>query len=269
VGGLELGSLSAREHRRHLGGGIGLILQDPVTSLSPVVPIGRQITDGMRFHSGRRGRAARALAVDLLDQVGISEPRRRFDQFPHELSGGMRQRVLIAAALACEPTVLIADEATTALDVTVQKQILDLLGKLQEQRRMSVIIISHDLAVVAGRTRTLAVMYAGQIVETGRTRDVFSSPRHRYTTALLESIPDLNATPHSKVATIPGAPPRPNAMPAGCRFAPRCGAATEKCHHHEPGTTSAESSHLYRCWWPAEAQAQTPEPIEHHPARSS
>jgi oligopeptide/dipeptide ABC transporter ATP-binding protein len=195
--------------------------------------------------------------VSLLDQVGIPDPESRLKQYPFQLSGGMRQRVVIASALACDPAVLIADEATTALDVTVQKQILDLIRDIQVARNMSVVIISHDLGVVAGRTDQLAVMYAGQVIESGLTGQVFDRFRHQYTSALLQAIPDLDSQTHSRLLTIPGAPPRPSAERVGCPFAGRCVATTDVCREVTPLPTVDEASdeHWFRCHHPREVEA--------------
>jgi peptide/nickel transport system ATP-binding protein len=258
LNGANISALPKKEHRRILGAGIGMIFQDPMTSLNPVVPVGRQITEGMRFHKGIKGKEARELGIDLLRQVGVNDPEKRFDQYPHLLSGGMRQRVTIAAALACDPLVLIADEATTALDVTVQKQILDLLQSIQRDREMGLIIISHDLGVVAGRTDDIMVMYAGQTVEMAPTMVLFDSHRNRYTAALLRSMPMLSQQPHERLATIAGAPPQLGALPPGCRFAPRCGAAADECAAAVPDLTEATPGHLYRCIHPVDRAAAEP-----------
>jgi oligopeptide/dipeptide ABC transporter ATP-binding protein len=254
--GANIVGLPSREHRKVLGAGMGLVFQDPMTSLNPVVPIGRQITEGMRFHQGIKRGEARELGVDLLRQVGVSDPAKRYDQYPHQLSGGMRQRVTIAAALACDPQVLIADEATTALDVTVQKQILDLLQSIQADRHMGLIIITHDLGVVAGRTDDIAVMYAGQIVEKAPTTALFDAYRNRYTAALLRSMPRLSDEPHRKLATIAGSPPRLTALPSGCRFAPRCEFAQADCSAAPPPLVSDGPGHEYRCLHPAGSAGQ-------------
>ena len=233
-----------------------MVFQDPNRSLNPVVPIGRQITEGMRFHLGLDRKQARERAIDLLTQVGISEPKVRFRQYPHQLSGGMRQRVTIAAALACDPQILIADEATTALDATVQRQILDLLQRIQAERKMAMILISHDLGVVAGRTDDIAVMYVGQMVEIAPTRAAFEGCKHHYTHALLQSIPTLDHAPHSRVSTIAGSLPSLADLPPGCRFAPRCPAATVECTGADPGLRHDElEQHLYRCVWPVGSPA--------------
>jgi peptide/nickel transport system ATP-binding protein len=252
LNGENIARLPKKERRRILGAGIGLIFQDPMTSLNPVVPIGRQISEGMRFHQGLNRKEARERGIDLLRQVGVADPEKRFDHYPHQLSGGMRQRVTIAAALACDPQVLVADEATTALDVTVQKQILDLLQSIQQDRRMGLIIISHDLGVVAGRTDHIAVMYAGQIVEMAPTTVLFDAHRNRYTAALLRSTPHLDQRPHQRLATIPGAPPPLSLIPSGCRFAARCAFAEAACSAAAPELVVDTPGHLYRCIRPSE-----------------
>jgi peptide/nickel transport system ATP-binding protein len=247
---VDLTQLPKKEHRAKLGTGIALVFQDSATALNPVVPIGRQITEGMRFHLHLSRGEARDRAIELLTQVGISDPVERLNHYPHQLSGGMRQRVTIAIALACEPDVLIADEATTALDVTVQKQILDLLQQLQQEHHMAMMIITHDLGVVAGRTDEIAVMYAGQLVEHGPTRVLFKEHRHQYTAALLRSTPNLDQEPHSELTTIPGIPPRLADLPVGCRFAPRCAAATRECEAQDPALVADSPGHEYKCIWP-------------------
>ena len=258
--GVDLQSLPKKERRRTLGAGIGMVFQNPMTSLNPVVTIGRQITEGLRYHQ-KVGRAeARDRAIELLTQVGISDPVSRLKQYPYQLSGGMRQRVVIAAALACDPAVLIADEATTALDVTVQKQILDLMKRIQAERNMAVVIISHDLGVVAGRTDKIAVMYGGQVAESGPTAEVFDRHRHQYTAALLGAVPRLGQPIHSQMVTIPGSPRRPSLDPVGCAFAARCRAATDVCHADVPAPTPDEANvtHWYRCHHPCEIAGAGP-----------
>jgi peptide/nickel transport system ATP-binding protein len=251
--GTDVLSLPRTDRRRLLGRTVGMVFQNPQSSLNPVVPIGRQITEGLRYHHGIGRREARDRAVELLAQVGISDPAVRLNQYSFELSGGMCQRVTIAAALACEPQMLIADEATTALDVTVQKQILDLIAELQRSRTMSVVLISHDLGVVAGRSDDIAVMYAGQMVEKGPTAAVLESHRHRYTEALLQSRLELDSPPHSRVSTIAGAPPRPSPNPVGCRFSERCASSVAECIEHDPPLAEAGTGveHLHRCIRPA------------------
>jgi peptide/nickel transport system ATP-binding protein len=226
-----------------------MVFQDPMTSLNPVRRIGVQLTESMRYHLGTGRRAARARAVELLHLVGIPEPERRLDQYPHELSGGMRQRVTIAIALACDPKLLVADEPTTALDVTVQKQILDLLDRLQAELGMAMILITHDLGVVAGRAHRTAVMYAGRIVEMGDTTALFEETRHPYTEALLRSIPRIERPSHQELDAIPGRPPDMVGPAIGCPFAARCSYAEARCTTDDPLTTGT-ARHAWRCHLP-------------------
>jgi oligopeptide/dipeptide ABC transporter ATP-binding protein len=257
LNGTDLIGMPRKLRRKRLGREIAMVFQNPMTSLNPVVKVGRQISEGLRAHHGLNRHDARQRTIALLGDVGIPEPERRLSQYPHQLSGGMRQRVTIAAALASDPDVLIADEATTALDVTVQKQILVLLGQIQEQRKMAVIMISHDLGVVSGRTDDLIVMYGGQVVESGPTRDVFRRHSHRYTEALLRAVPSLESEPHGHFATIAGSPPQPTADFVGCRFARRCGQATDECREQTPPwVTSPTPGHGHRCIHPAEISQQ-------------
>jgi oligopeptide/dipeptide ABC transporter ATP-binding protein len=232
------------------GAEMAMVFQDPMTSLNPVHKIGRQITEGMRFHLGMDRRTATKNALHLLDAVGIPEPAKRLKQYPHELSGGMRQRVMIAIALACGPRLLFADEPTTALDVTVQAQILNLLQDQQHERDMAMVLVTHDMGVVAGRADEIAVMYAGQIVEHAPTHKLFSNVQMPYTEALLRSIPMLEAPSHTRLQAIPGRPPDLIRPPTGCRFAPRCSYAQSRCHEEAPELTEAEPGHYYRCWYP-------------------
>jgi peptide/nickel transport system ATP-binding protein len=258
--GTNLLELNGPARRKYVGSGIAMIFQDPVNSLNPVVPIGRQMTEGMRFHLGISRSEARRRAVELLASVGISEPEQRLDQYPHQISGGMRQRVTIAAALSCGPRLLIADEPTTALDVTIQRQILDLIYQLQQRQDLSVLFISHDLAVVSEVTNRIAIMYAGKVAECGPTRTIFTSARHRYSRALLSSQLTLRSDVHSQVPTIAGSPPRLTALPAGCRFAPRCTQATTECWEREPDTRyEAARTHEYACFWPSGAPGTQPD----------
>jgi peptide/nickel transport system ATP-binding protein len=261
--GEELIGLSKRQHRAIWGPGMAMVFQDPLTSLNPVMKIGPQITEAIKAHR-KMGRAdALDLAVDLLRSVHIPEPARRLGQYPNELSGGMRQRVAIAIALSCGPRLLIADEPTTALDVTIQAEILDLLQELQEQRGMSLILVSHDLAVVAGRTDEVAVMYGGKIVEHGRTVAVFEQTRMPYTEALLGAIPRLELPSHTKLKAIGGRPPDPSASPMGCSFSPRCPYAQAKCEGEVPPLERTDSSdHLYACWYPLEPRTTPPTAVE-------
>jgi peptide/nickel transport system ATP-binding protein len=248
--------LPRAEARHFWGGQVAMVFQDPTTSLNPVRTIGAQLTDPIRRHLGLSRAAARARATELLTQVGINEPARRLRQYPHELSGGMRQRVMIAIAISCEPRLLIADEPTTALDVSVQKEILDLLDRLRRQRQMAMILISHDLTVVAGRTDRTMVMYAGQIAETGRTSDLFARTRHPYTAALLRSVPRLDQPSHTRLAAIPGSAPDLHSPPAGCRFAPRCRHAQPDCLVTVPPLRAANGAdHSYACFYPVGTEA--------------
>ncbi|MGC9439907.1 ABC transporter ATP-binding protein [Streptomyces sp. WG5] len=237
IGGKDVHALSPAGRRALWGTDVAMVFQDPMTSLNPVKKVGAHLTESLRLHLGLDRTEARDRAVGLLRQVGIPEPSRRAGQYPHELSGGMRQRVVIAMALACGPRLLIADEPTTALDVTVQKQILDLLRSLAGELRMATILISHDLAAVAGRTDRVAVMYAGRLVEYADTAVVFDRPRHPYSRALIASIPRLDLPPHTLLPTIEGHPPNLLHPPAGCRFAPRCATATDRCATETPPLT--------------------------------
>lgn len=254
--GLDLVSASKQQQRALWGTEMAMVFQDPMTSLNPVMKIGQQITEGIRFHLDVPKDEARAQALQLLDSVGIPDPARRINQYPHELSGGMRQRVTIAIALACGPKLLLADEPTTALDVTVQAQILNLLDQQQSDRHMAMILVTHDLGVVAGRTDEIAVMYAGQIVERAPTRTLFASMKMPYTEALLRSIPKLEQPSHTRLQIIGGRPPDLISPPAGCRFAPRCPYAQARCHSEPPPLVEAETpGHLYRCWYPVGSDA--------------
>ena len=227
-----------------------MIFQDPMNSLNPVMPVGRQIGEGLRYHRRLRREAATARARELLEQVGIADPDRRLREYPHQLSGGMRQRVMIAMALACEPKLLIADEPTTALDVTVQKQILDLLDRLRLEHGMAMILITHDLSVVAGRAHEVAVMYAGRIVEKAPTLRLFTAMRHPYTKALFESIPKVASPSHTRLRVIQGRPPDLASLPPGCAFAPRCRHAQARCLTESPALTG-DGEHRFACFYPA------------------
>ncbi|MFC5950390.1 ABC transporter ATP-binding protein [Pseudonocardia lutea] len=253
--GEDLASLSPQRRKHLWGPELAMVFQDPMTSLNPVRRVGDQIADPQRFHLGRSRKEARESAVELLTQVGISEPQRRLDQYPHELSGGMRQRVMIAIALACEPRVLIADEPTTALDVTVQRQILELLRGLQRDRGMAMVLITHDLGVVAGHTDRVAVMYAGRLVESAPTRVLFGEMGHRYTEALFRSTPRVEQPTHSRLEVIAGRPPDLVALPAGCRFAPRCTHAVERCATDLPQLEPQAHEHLLACHNPVARKA--------------
>ena len=232
--GRDVRALSRVEARSFWGGEIAMIFQDPMTSLNPVKRIGAQIVDPIRHHLGLGRSAARGRALELLAQVGISDPRRRIDQYPHQLSGGMRQRVTIAIAISCNPRMVIADEPTTALDVTVQKQILDLLAGLQRDLGMAMIMVTHDLGVVARYADRIAVMYAGRIVDEADASTLFEEMRHPYPEALLRSIPRTDAASHTLLDAISGRPPDMVDPPAGCRFAPRCRSAQTLCLTDDP-----------------------------------
>jgi len=249
--GQNLLTLPAKEMRDIWGEEVAMVFQDPMTSLNPVVKIGRQITEGLEHHLGMKGKDAKEAAVALLTSVGIPEPLRRLSQYPHELSGGMRQRVTIAIALACGPRLLMADEPTTALDVTVQAQILDLLQKQQRERFMAMVLVTHDLGVVAGRTDEIIVMYAGRVVERAQTYDLFHDMKMPYTEALLQSIPRITNPSHTRLQAISGRPPDLVNLPNGCKFAPRCPYVQDRCREEEPPLrAAADPGHEYRCWFP-------------------
>ena len=254
--GRELGGVAAEALRRLRSRSIAVVFQDPMTSLNPVLTIGRQIIETLREHLGIDAAAAQRRAVDLLGEVGIPAPEQRLRHYPHQLSGGMRQRVAIAIALSCEPRLLVADEPTTALDVTVQAQILDLLDRARQRRGMAMILITHDLGIVAGRTDEVAVMYAGRIVERAPTPRLFRAMRMPYTEALLAAIPKLDAPPHTPLPAISGRPPDPTRPARGCAFAPRCRYRAERCADQKPALTSADASgHRFACWHPIDPRA--------------
>jgi peptide/nickel transport system ATP-binding protein len=249
--GNELIGLSPKQMRAFWGAQMSMIFQDPMTSLNPVMKIGKQITESIRQHLDVTKDYAGELAESLLASVRIPEPQRRLKEYPHQLSGGMRQRVCIAVALACGPKLLFADEPTTALDVTVQAQVLDLIAAQQRERFMAMVLITHDLGVVAGRADEIAVMYAGRIVEKASTNVLFRDMKHPYTAALLSSIPKLEQASHTRLATIPGRPPDLVNPPKGCKFAPRCAYVQPRCNEEEPPLLpGAEAGHEFRCWFP-------------------
>ena len=254
--GHRLDQMGPAEMRSFWGTQLAMVFQDPMTSLNPVMRIGKQITESLDFHFDMDRSEAQETALALLKSVNIPEPARRLRQYPHELSGGMRQRVVIAMALACGPKLLFADEPTTALDVTVQAQILDLLRQQQRDREMAMVLVSHDLGVVAGYTDEIAVMYAGQIVEQAPTRTLFAKMRMPYTAALVESIPRLENPSHTRLNVIAGRPPDLIDPPRGCRFAPRCPYAQDRCREEQPPLIeSDEPGHVYRCWFPVGTEA--------------
>jgi peptide/nickel transport system ATP-binding protein/oligopeptide transport system ATP-binding protein len=245
--GVNLLDLPMSEMRKVRGGQVAMIFQEPMTSLNPVHPIGLQIVEAMRAHDTKAGtRELRERALAALDRVRIPAPARRFEEFPHQLSGGMRQRVMIAMALACRPKLLIADEPTTALDVTVQAQILDLLKDLQAETGMSIVLITHDLGVIAEMADEVAVMYAGRIAERATAAELFASPQHPYTLGLLGSVPRLDEA-RDELLAIEGAVPPPFALPKGCRFAPRCPFAIEACTRAPPPLEEVEPGHFAAC----------------------
>jgi oligopeptide/dipeptide ABC transporter ATP-binding protein len=248
--GRDLAPLGYNEMHKIRGNEIAMVFQDPMTSLNPTKSIGSQVAEPVRIHKGASKRAAYERAAEVLDLVGLPRPKERLDDYPHQLSGGMRQRVMIAMALACEPKLLIADEPTTALDVTIQAQILELLDRLKQQLGMAVLLITHDMGVIAGRTDRVMVMYAGKVVEASGTDLLFEEMHHPYTRALLASIPRLEQDNTQRLHSIPGLPPDLSNPPIGCRFAARCTEATDKCRDEEPPLSRSENGHTYACWHP-------------------
>jgi peptide/nickel transport system ATP-binding protein len=248
--GRDLVGLSPKAMRSVWGVEAAIVFQDPMTSLNATMRVGDQITESLRFHLDMSRSEARSTATALLRSVGIPEPEARLRAYPHQLSGGMRQRVTIAIALACGPRLLVADEPTTALDVTIQKQILDLLEIQKRERAMGMILITHDLGVVAGRTDRIAVMYAGRVVERGPTRVLFHDRRHPYTEGLLRSIPRMSNPGHSRLQVIPGRPPDLVALPEACAFAPRCRYAQARCLEEQPPLIDVGQGHEHACFYP-------------------
>jgi peptide/nickel transport system ATP-binding protein len=252
LGGRELVGLREEEMRAIRGNEIAMIFQDPLTSLDPTKTIGYQVAEPVRLHQGASKAAARERTLEVLSLVGLPRPKERLDDFPHQLSGGLRQRVMIAMALACEPKLLIADEPTTALDVTIQAQILDLLADLKDRLGMAMLLITHDMGVIAGHADRVNVMYAGRVVETTEVGVLFSRMRHPYTQALLASIPRLSQDSKKALHAIPGLPPDLASPPPGCRFAPRCTRATDKCRDDEPPLAGESARHRFSCWHPVD-----------------
>ena len=227
---------------------IAMVMQDPMTSLNPLKKIGKQIQESIEHHQGLKGEAAKKAAIEMLGKVGIPDPERRYEQYPHEFSGGMRQRAMIAMALSCNPKLLIADEPTTALDVTIQAQIMDLLVELKDKINTAIILITHDLGVVAGIADRVAVMYAGKVVETGTTAQIFYEHKHPYTEALLRSLPSADAGKREPLMSIPGTPPDLLCPPKGCGFAARCRHCMQICHEEQPPEFDVGGGHKASCW---------------------
>jgi len=246
--GQDLLELSEAQMRRVRGREIAMVFQDPMTSLNPVLTIGRQISEALIVHLGVGKDKARRRAVELLEMVGIPQPADRYGDYPHQFSGGMRQRAMIAMALACEPGILIADEPTTALDVTIQAQIIDLIKGLRDRLGMAVIWITHDLGIIAGLAEKVLVMYAGFIVERGGVDAIYDDPRHPYTLALLESLPRVDRTSDERLAAISGLPPDLLGLPPGCPFAARCEYAIERCRRDNPQLEPVGPDHEIACW---------------------
>ncbi|MGR5146443.1 ABC transporter ATP-binding protein [Photobacterium alginatilyticum] len=247
--GRELVGLSEKEYRKVRGNEISMIFQEPMTALNPVLKISTQMIDVIRLHNSVSKKQARARAIDMLDTVGIPSPEKRIDQYPHELSGGMRQRVMIAMALSCGPDLLLADEPTTALDVTIQAQVMDEMVRLQKELNMAVILVTHDLGVVAESCQRVVVMYCGQIIEEGPVEEIFANPKHPYTKGLLESIPVVRDKKIPRLPTIKGVVPDLLHLPNGCRFADRCDKVHPQCHQAVPQLSGCEN-HKVACYSP-------------------
>jgi oligopeptide/dipeptide ABC transporter ATP-binding protein len=249
--GHQIVGASDRQLRELWGKEIAMVFQDPMTSLHPIMKVGKQISECYRARMGHSRASAKAASIEMLRLVGIPSPHERYGVIPGQLSGGMRQRVVIAIALACSPNLLLADEPTTGLDATIQAQILQLLSDLRAQRQMSIILVTHDLGVVAHNTDRIMVMYAGRVVESGTTKQIFSQPRMPYTEALLASTPSIRLPSHSRLDAIPGRPPDLTKLPAGCAFQSRCKYATERCTMERPPLVSpANDGHFFACWNP-------------------
>jgi oligopeptide/dipeptide ABC transporter ATP-binding protein len=246
--GRDLLALSEEEMRHVRGREIGMIFQEPMTSLNPVLTIGRQLTEPLEIHLGMSRAESQARAVELLSLVGIPDGARRLRQFPHQFSGGMRQRIMIAMALACNPALILADEPTTALDVTIQAQILELMKSLSRRLGVAILMITHNLGVVARYADRVNVMYAGKIVERATARETYANPRHPYTLGLLRSVPRLDEPRRAKLQPISGQPPDLSRLPPGCSFAPRCAYVVERCRHEIPPLDPVSADHLSACW---------------------
>ncbi|MCK5914432.1 MAG: dipeptide ABC transporter ATP-binding protein [Desulfuromusa sp.] len=251
--GQDLQAMGDRQRRKITGREIAMIFQEPMTSLNPCFTTGFQIAEALKIHEGGSREERRNRTLELLEQVGIPDPQARLKAFPHQLSGGMSQRVMIAMAIACNPILLIADEPTTALDVTIQAQIMDLLLNLQQQRQMALILITHDLALVAEAAQRIVVMYAGQVVETGPVPEIFESPRHPYTAALLEALPERSVGA-KRLKTIPGVVPGQFDRPSGCLLNPRCQFATDRCRQQMPQLETDADGRQVRCFTPLDAK---------------
>jgi oligopeptide/dipeptide ABC transporter ATP-binding protein len=262
LNGQELVGLSENEMRRHRGRDVAMVFQDPARSLNPTMKIGEQVTEAIRLHARIAKRQARQQAVDLLGQVRLPSPGRRFHEYPHQLSGGMRQRVMIAIALAAGPKLLLADEATTALDVTTQAQIMDLLLDLQAQYRMGLVLISHDMGLAASYAQTVMVMYAGQAVERAPVRELFASVRMPYTKVLLNAVPRLDLPPHSPLPVVSLRAPDLTKLAPGCPFVPRCPRSTDDCREKDPVLEEHENQHAWACFHPEEPTAQQEVPAQ-------
>jgi len=248
--GVEVSALDSVAVREHFGTGMAMIFQDPMTALNPVRKIGSQIMEGLRLRRGFNKQQARKRAEELLALVKIPDPAAVLEKFPYQLSGGMRQRVMIAIAISCEPKVLFADEPTTALDVTVQAQVLALLSELRQSLGMAVVLVTHDLGVVAGNADSVMVMYAGEAVEYASTKELFANMKMPYSEALLKSIPRIDGKSGARLTVIEGRLPNPIDRPAGCGFAPRCSYAQANCHAEHPDLIDSGNNHHYRCWYP-------------------
>lgn len=246
--GANIVTLPIDDMRKIRGNEISMIFQEPMTSLNPVFTIGSQITEVIRLHQKLQKKESLEKAIDMLKLVGIPLPEKRVHEYPHQLSGGMKQRAMIAMALSCNPKVLIADEPTTALDVTIQAQILDLMLKLKEEFRASIVLITHDLGVIAEMAQKVVVMYAGKVMEQTDVNAIFKNPMHPYTEGLLDSLPKMNSVHKQKLNAIPGIVPSLYNLPVGCKFSTRCRRAMEVCHQSEPALTEVETKHFSRCW---------------------